>query len=187
MENRKNAIDKVNAIFFTDGGDGGDFQKTYTYLNNIKATFGSQITLYIRGLGKENFKTNEKQHLAKIATLINSGSEVNISLKDVDLVNDIDEVTKFFISISKGITDYYAAIKEKLKALESLKDALQDEDMRMRQKNHHVQDYEIARLDSLEKTDFKKAEEKETLLVAFRFQMDEGKKSVVKLWAEDKQ
>jgi len=130
LDNQRNGIDQVNIIFFTVGGDGDDPQKTYTSLNNMKATFGSQILLYIRGMGLSNFDANNKRQLEKIATVINTGSEVNLNLKDVDLVNDVSEITKFFVTISKGIVDHYTSIKEKLRSLESLRDTLQQEDKR---------------------------------------------------------
>ena len=165
--NIRSGIDRVSMVFFTDGGDGDNYQNTYNQATNIKATYGANAMMYVRGLGVGNFSQTSQAHLKKIASIINSGSNTNISLQEVDVVDNLTQIVSFFMSISSSYVDYYDEINKKIQSLESL----HKEGMNLRRQHNLAQDFELQRLEERRNADLSKAEEKVKLLASYDNQL----------------
>ena len=155
-------IDRVNIIFFTDGGDGGNRDDSYNLTKNIKVLFSSKIVMYIRGLG--NFSGTPLSHLQQLANNINSGSNSNLpnsNIKLIDTLSDIKLVCDFFLSISESYFDYYAEIEKKIQALEKIKDKLREDGEKLAANNLFALDEELNRIENLKNRDLKNAGERE--------------------------
>ena len=173
--NIRSGIERVSMVFFTDGGDGDDYEDTYNQAINIKTTYGSNAMIYIRGLGLGNFSQSSQTHLKKIASIINSGCNSNISLQEVDVVDNLSQIVQFFVSISSSYVDYYDEINKKVQSLERLRDTLHKEEMNLRKQHYMAQDFELLRLEERKNADLSKAAEKEKLLASYNNQLKDMK------------
>ena len=177
-KNIRNKIDRIVMVFFTDGEDGDAFQNSYNIAWNLKAIYGENILMYVRGLGQDNFSKSAQTHLGKIASIINVGSNSNISLREVDVVDNIQKILSFFISISSSYVDFYEEVNKKIESLEKLKQTLYKEEMNLRRQNLATQDFELVRLEERKNVDLSKADEKEKLLQSYDQKLQQMKKMV---------
>ena len=177
-KNIRNKIDRISMVFFTDGGDGDTFQNSYNIASNLKAIYGENILVYVRGLGINNFPQSAQTHLRKIASIINVGSNSNISLNEVDVVDNLQQIVNFFVSISSSYVDFYEIVNKKIESLEKLKQTLYKEEMNLRRQNLATQDFELARLEERKNVDLSKADEKEKLLQSYDQKLQQMKKIV---------
>ena len=61
---KKKGIEKIFIIKFTDGEDGDVYENSYSLLKNMKSLYGSNIYMFIRGLG--SFSKPGEAHLQKL-------------------------------------------------------------------------------------------------------------------------
>ena len=164
-QNIQNNIDRVSAIFFTDGENAIDaYSETFDALKNIKILYDKRIVMYFRALGLNKLQKEAHAHLQKISSIINKNSESIISLQYVDFAEDVDQMTNFFIDISKLFADYYLEVFRKLKSLETLTAMLDEEEMEIRKREEKVLDFELESLEKMKDADFKNAEVKSHLI-----------------------